>query len=816
MAGTPEATKRSYPDADSRGNSHSAACIHCGTPVPTDRGASTFCCTGCEYVYNLIQDKGLDHYYALRDRQISPVSGFVFHERDYTWLQDLATEAAANSSGDVAQARFSLQGISCIGCVWLIERIFHEEPGGLRLRIDPASGNLEATWNPAVFDIVAFAKHVQRFGYLLGPPSRETAREVSGIVLRIGVCAAFALNAMLFTLPRYLGMAEDFQFAGLFETLSALFATLGVAVGGSFFIGRAVSALQRKMLHIDMPIALGITLAYLGSLAGWVFGVPSLIYFDFVCIFIFLMLVGRWLQVKSVERNRRQLSALSFQERSITLEDGQAKPVTELAAGDAYTLRRGEAAPVSSRLTNDAAASISLESINGESDPVAWNPLRPLPSGAVNISSAPIALTALEGWSGSMMDQLTASTCAAESGNPLVERIMRIYVAAVLVIAVLGGGAWLVFGSDPFQALQVAISVLVVSCPCALGVALPLADELTAGNLMRRGIFVRAYDLWGRLRRVSQIAFDKTGTLTMETPSLMNPEAIANLSPGDRQTLFALVATSLHPVSRALREYLLANAPGDLDNGPDSSQTNAAEEIPGYGVRLSSGGHTYSIGRPGWTGAGSGETLPEPTPADQSAVTDSADCELRRDGKLLARFRFTDNIRPDARDELADLAARGYALAILSGDRQAKVDAITRALSFGSSPALGGLSPADKATWLEANGADRTLFVGDGLNDSIACDVALCSGTPVADKGALEHKADFYFLSQGISALRILIHAAGQRVRCGRIMFAFSLTYNVVAVSACLAGLMTPLIAAIVMPISSAVTIAIAGGSIRE
>jgi len=328
----------------------------------------------------------------------------------------------------------------------------------------------------------------------------------------------------------------------------------------------------------------------------------------------------------------------------------------------------------------------------------------------------------------------------------------------------------------------------VVSCPCALGLAFPLADEMATVALRRRGVFVRAADLWPRLGRVRRLVFDKTGTLTLETPILVNPSALAALGPADRSALAALVHDNPHPVSRCLHESLLAA-------GPCVPAAGEISEVVGCGVEL--GG--WSLGRAGWRDA---------EPADHATV-------LARAGRVLARFRFTDTARPGAGAELAALAARGLDIFILSGDRPDKVATLVRELGVNGIKAIGGLSPQAKADWFDQTGADDTLMLGDGANDSLAFDRSLCRGTPVIHRGMLAAKADFYYLGLGISGIRALFEVNDTRRRTQAWLLAFMLAYNVEAVGLAVAGLMHPLLAAILMPVSSLTTLALVGWGMR-
>ena len=285
------------------------ACRHCGADLIDDRmRASGFCCAGCAYVFRLVHEHGLESYYRIKDEITAPADVAVFEARDFSWLETAQQAAEAAAGTKPPELTLDVQGISCAGCVWLIERVFRPLPGARDIEISAQLGQMRLRWLPGKFSAADFARKLQAFGYLAGPAGETPAEpESRGLVRRIGLCTAFAMNVMLFTLPVYFGMDRNFEYARLFGTISLALGTLSLLVGGSYFLQRAVRALRAGAVHIDLPIALGISGAYLGSLYGWFTGREQFVYFDFVSGFILLMLTGRWAQVVAVERNQRRL-----------------------------------------------------------------------------------------------------------------------------------------------------------------------------------------------------------------------------------------------------------------------------------------------------------------------------------------------------------------------------------------------------------------------------------------------------------------------------------------------------------------------------
>lgn len=763
-----------------------ATCEHCGTAFSATEGQARYCCRGCEFVAEMIRDSGFDRFYDLKQGlTTAPVRSRPFEEHDFSWIEPLVekAEARATTKEGPAEIDFSLEGISCVGCVWLVEKLFEKHPGGIRAAAHPSSGRLHLEWQTGACDLPAFLSELTRFGYVAGPqaggaPDRERRR----LTARLGLCGAFALNAMAFSLPAYLGMPDDFEFAGLFRLIAFLSATLAMLVGGGYFIDRAWRSLRAGTLHIDLPIALGLLAAYFGSIVGGVLGVESLSYFDFVATFVFLMLGGRYLQTAAVERNRRRLlrssplpGAVKSGEHSIALD--------AVTPGLEFDTEPGQAVPVTATV-RDGEAEVSLEWINGEAEPVLARAGTRLPAGAILLSRKALALRAEESWADSLLQRLAAPD-HSERSSPVLQKLLRYYLVAVLLIGFGGMIGWMI-GGQAITGVQAMISVFVVSCPCALGVAIPLADDLAAARAERAGAFVRSSTLWARLRSVRHVIFDKTGTLTLERPQLLDPDSVSRLSDEAALALARLTAHSLHPIGRTLLETLGARGQRLL------SEHSPAEihEHPGQGATINEGGHRWTLGKAGWAG-------------------DEADgaTSLCRDGRRVADFRFRDTLRPETADALAGLRARNHQLWIFSGDTESKVRTLADQLGIGQSHAHGSLNPEEKAERVRDVDHGDTLYLGDGANDSLAFDAATVTGTPVVDRSLLESKADFYTLGSGLGFLNTLFAAADARAAGVRSAFSFALVYNLVAVALCLAGHMNPLLAAILMPLSSIISV---------
>ncbi len=778
-----------------------ADCIHCGTSFTRSNPDEPFCCKGCEFVYEMIREEGLDRYYSLREgTPIKPVRSVPFESHDFSWLEEYILEVRVKSpTAKTLDADFCLEGISCIGCVWLVEKLFLRRAGALEASAHPASGRVHLSWVVGEMDLPAFAHELVSFGYTLAPRRGGSVVSESGAIgARLGLCGAFMMNAMGFALPSYLGMPDDFAFAGLFELVGLLTATLSMMVGASYFITRAWKALGMRILHIDLPIALGLLIAYAGSFVGWVWHIRGLMYFDFVSTFVFLMLVGRYLQIAAMDKNRSRLQRQRPIPETMRSPDRVERiALDDLVSGLRFELNPGQSLPVAAVLDQET-ADFSLEWINGEAECCNFSAGRTVPAGSIYLGKSPVTFTASETWAESMLAKLVANDRPAVRVVAF-EKLLKFYLLAVLVVGLAGFWWWSYFYGFSLG-LQVMISVFVVSCPCSLGVSLPMADEIAGSMMERLGVFIRQPLLWTRLCRVKTVIFDKTGTLTLERPVLMDAGVVGKMPDAARLALARLASGSLHPVSRALLEALGRDGQRMLRE----EAAVAVEDVPGSGRFFLENGDEWSLGKPGWR-----------SEATMDGISQH-DAELVKNGQVIRHFRFQESLRADAISSLAFLKKLHYRLVILSGDRQAKVRGAASVLGISPSDTYAALQPGEKESIVQQLDRHDTLYLGDGANDSLAFNAAWTTGTPVVDRSLLEAKADFYFMGQSLSFLPQLLHLAKRRQRVARYAFAFALCYNFTAIFISLQGQMSPLLAAILMPLSSIVSLAIVSFGLRD
>jgi Cu2+-exporting ATPase len=776
-------------------------CLHCRGDLASRGGAGEgpFCCRGCEAVYRLIHGSGLARYYDLQQGRQAPAA--TLRKSSSAWLDRLLDERGLASPEDPFRLSLDIQGVHCAACIWLLEELYRRHAGGLDLRINPALGKVDLVWDPSRGDLHHYIDEVERFGYRLGPSRKQPARGSRSLLLRMAVAVALALNVMMFSISYYFGLApEDGRLFHLFGVLNFALATIAVVVGGQVFFRGVLAGLRHRVAHLDLPISAGIVLAYAGSVIAYATQGPRAAYFDSLTIFIALMLVGRWAQERILERNRNALLDSGGVDGLVAKREVEGRlesvPAAVISAGDELWIAPGDLVPVEGVPLRQAAR-VSLDWITGESDEISFRPGETVPAGAFNTGRTGFVLAAVQGFGESRLNDLLRSP--ADSGGGFQPhwwtRVATVYVAAVLLLASAGFLLWQ--GEGLRSALEVTVAVLVVTCPCALGLASPLAQEMIHHALRRRGIFVRRGDFMDRALAVRKVLLDKTGTLTLGhlVPRPESRKALWRLEDRHRGVLWNMVARSNHPVSSALAVALGAGRPAAVEAMPLDPDGESVREIPGEGLEWSHDGVLYRLGRPGFA---AGRPLVRQGEATADAATTFTD-----DGRVVAELRFDEALKPDAAVELSRLRDDRFQVRLLSGDSAAKVAAAAAALGLEPELARGALDPERKAAVVEELDERDTLMVGDGINDSLSFEAALCSATPAIDRPVLPGRADFYFSGDGIAALRRALVAARRLRRVVRDNLVLAAVYNLAAVSLCFAGIVTPVVAAILMPLSS-------------
>ncbi len=788
------------PNVDATEIRRAAECRHCQLPLP--RGErSEFCCRGCEAVHQLLTDAGLSRYYDLGGGEGHPVTTIA---PNLMWLEPVAARLAAAptsaTSSGLSRIVLDVQGLHCSACVWLLDEMFRREPSAAGIVVNPAIGSVELTVGSA-FPLASFVTKIEAFGYRFGPSLKTAADRgaSSALVRRMGICIAIAMNTMIFGFAVYSGLPEGRVYR-LFHALDFGLSFVSVLVGGTVFFRSAWESVKRRVLHLDLPIALGIALTFASSTYTYLTRGGGTSYFDTLNVFIALMLVGRYLQERVLTKNRAYLLASDGAEGLFTRRiEGSVVSLarcTEIAEGDLLLVGHQDLVPVEAELLGNEPAVFSLDWINGESAPRTFQPGDLVPAGAFCQDSRAATLRARSAFDASAVVALLRTSNRRDHdlarATPWWKRLTRIYVVSVLLVAAGTFGGWMYVTRDLARTLDVVAAVLIVTCPCAFGIAAPLAYELAQAGLRRLGLFVRTPGFLDRAAEIERVVFDKTGTLT--TGSLVVPDktALVALSKAERGIAYDLAVRSSHPKSRAIAAALESLG---VPLGFDAHR--AVREVAGKGLETRSDGHVWRLGAPSWA-------------ATVRSADTATDVVLARDGVVIASLHTAEEARPGAVDEVRALEREGYEAWVLSGDSLEATRAMARTCGIPAERAFGARTPEGKAEWLRqlgARSAKKTLFVGDGINDSLVSEEAHCAGTPAIDRPFMAARCDFYFVSPGLGPVREALHMAKRLSRVVHTNLAIAIFYNAITVPLAVAGLMTPLLCAVLMPLSSLSTV---------
>ncbi|MFN7964894.1 MAG: heavy metal translocating P-type ATPase metal-binding domain-containing protein [Acidobacteriota bacterium] len=788
--------------------STSTECAHCGLDLPLqplcDAAGNQFCCAGCEAVFGVIHELGLERYYTLRADQNTQASRGRLNDKSYAELDDAGYQARSviALAGGLSQVTLYLEGVQCAACIWLLERIDTLTPGLIEVKADLVRSRVTLIWDPSQVSLSQIARRFATLGYQPHPArglAREGARrrEDRAMLMRIGLAGAVAGNVMAIAFALYAGMFDAIE-PGLFALFrwASLIVTLpSLLYGGSVFYRGAYNAVRTRSLHMDLPIAIGLTAGFLHGTVNTVRGEGE-IYFDSVATLIFLLLVGRFLQ------RRQQRLAADSTELLAALSPSSARvivagrvhevPLESLLAGMTVELLPGDTVPVDG-VVLDGASEIDLSLLTGESAPVSVVSGDPVHAGTLNLSSrlvVEVRSTGEETRIGKLMRLVEEHAARRSNIVQLADRISGVFVAVVLVLAAITVTIW--WGRSSEQALDHAIALLIVTCPCALGLATPLAVSAAIGQAARQGILIKGADVLEKLARPAKLLLDKTGTLTEGRLSLTRWDGDTAAQP----LLAAIEAHSTHPVARAVQSaFGAAPASGPVD----------VRETQGGGVAGSVGRSRILAGTESFVrsrGAVVGDAMQM---AAAHAVDDGfSPVLIAVDQTVVAVASFGDRLRPDAEQALLRLRRSGHVPSILSGDHPRVVTTVARTLGLSAGDTRGGVSPEGK---LSAVIAERergpVVMIGDGVNDAAALAAAPVGIAVQGGAEAALAAADVFITRRGVMPIAELFDGAARTMRVVRRNLVFSLAYNVLGVALAMTGTLNPLIAAVMMPLSS-------------
>jgi len=765
-------------------------CQHCGLQISADSpGGEAFCCQGCRTAYEIVEGLGLERYY--RQRTLDPKEAA---------LRPSDEEVPRNYSSYVRQEdglsvlHLMVGGLHCAACVWLIENILTRSAGIVSARINMTTRRLVIKWRPEEANADELVAAISVLGYRLAPydPAlleHETIQRQNALLRAMAVAGFAAGNVMLLSVSVWSGVGDDMgpSTRSLLHWLSALIALPTTAFAGQHFFHSAWNILRRGRMNMDVPISLALILTAGMSLLETI-RASEHVYFDSVLTLLFFLLVGRYLDLRARGRARavgEHLLSLSAAAVTVIDVDGGTMviPPDQARPGMTVLASVGERVAIDGKII-EGESEMDRSLINGETLPCPVRPGDAIEAGALNISE-PLKIRVTASGEDTLLAGIVRLMENAEQSKSsyvtLADRISRLYAPVVHVLALLTFGGWMAFTDVGWQqALLYCVAVLIITCPCALALAVPTVQVVASGRLFKQGILLKSGAALERLARTDKVVFDKTGTLTLGKPELMEHE-------GDRGALelaASMAANSKHPLSRALVRAI-----------PVPRPASGVKETPGHGLTLETPEGEVRLGRWDWCGIAE---MPE---------SDHPELWLSRPGHKPYRLEFQDNLRPDAKKVIRYLSEQRLDPELLSGDRTAVVSDVARNTHIDTW--RGEARPDDKVTRLEELKAAglHPLMVGDGLNDAPALAAAWVSISPSTAADISQNAADLVFQGERLQPIIEILQTARRADSLVKQNIGFSFLYNAVTIPLAILGYVSPLVAAIAMSSSSLVVI---------
>lgn len=807
---------------DSGETPREVACTHCGLPVPTglikSESRTQFCCAGCSMAYRLIHANGLDAYYSMAEfTNAASLRGTEEEKRFDEFDQPFFLEQFGKQLDEsCSEILLVLDGIHCAACIWLLEKLPQIVDGVLDVKLNWARQTARVRWQPQKVALSKIAQTLHQLGYTPHPIRENEAdslrkRENRRHWIRIGIAGAAAGNNMLIATALYLGMFS-YMTGGMQQMLRVASCVVGLASlfwPGRVFLQGAVNALRTRTPHMDLPIALGLTIGSIAGLINTIRGEGE-IYFDSLSVLIFLLLIGRWIQFRQQNRAADAVEMLYRLTPKTTLKrvDGQTVEVfVELVQpDDVLEIRPGDLIPVDAVIL-EGSSEVDESILSGESRPLRKTEGDFVLAGTQN-GQRPIVIKATATGRDTRLSKIVDLVEQASLEKPEVvqwaNRIGGYFVVAVIGFALVTLAAWIWI--DPNVAVDRTVALLIVACPCALALATPLAISVALGRAANRKIMIKGGDVLQRLTQRGMIWLDKTGTLTegrLEVITWLGDTAWQPL-------IIALESKSQHPVAEAIAEYLrnTQNAANRSGRGclDYSDFVDDVVQHAGQGICGEVASHQMVIGNAKLLlSEGIAIRRSHQRIADRILERNLSPCWIAANGAVVGIVALGDVIRPDSHMAIDNLKSQGWTVGILSGDHEQIVQQVASRLGVPEKLALGGRSPEEKVQTV-CNSAEQypvVVMVGDGVNDSAALASASVGIAVHQSAEASLAASPVYLANEGLKPILELMRISRSTGKTIRRNFAASIGYNLFGATFAALGWINPLVAAILMPISS-------------
>jgi Cu2+-exporting ATPase len=785
------------------------SCHHCGisfrwSPLETvseDGVRLLFCCRGCQGAFQLICTAGLGKFYQRTDRSMPTVT-----MADSVQYIDEELLRHVTPAGDFCRLDILVGGISCPSCIWLLERMIAGVTGVSEVSISYAGGIASVTFDPALAPPSEIFTAIGRLGFTPRPYSPalsdlEARRERSDLLLRFGTALFLTMQLMAYSYSLYAGYFQGMGsgIKSLLQYASCVVSTPVVFYCGWPFLEGAWQSVRSRRPGMDLLIAVGALTAWIYSTWALFSGLET--YYESAAMIVTFVLLGRLLEL-SVRRTAmsgiESLYAAVVPRATLVEQSGQREvPAEDIRPGDTLLVRQGERFPVDC-LVLDGETEIDQSLVTGESVPVLATPGSDVRAGSVNIA-APVSVQALRPVGHSYLMRVAALVRMAQAGKPslqlLSDRVAGWFVPAVILLSVLVcAGHYVVTGQGLGPALMVSLSVMLIACPCAMGLAVPAAVLAACSRSASLGIILRGGDVIERLAAVQCTFFDKTGTITMGQPQVTSFTLFGDWP--ERDVLVAAASVeqpAAHPLARAIVGFA-------AERGELPGECRRFAITPGKGVTGEVAGDRQVVcGSRGFldergitlTGLRCGETL------------HNTEVLVAVDGFLAGRFLLSDQLRPGSAEVIAAFARRGIEQRLISGDAQTVVDGI--AALIGMKSALGNLTPDQKLALVHERQSQgrRVLMVGDGVNDAPALAAADVSCSLVGSSDIALENADVVISGDDLDRLATAHRIARSTMTIIRQNLAWAFLYNIIGIPLAVFGQLTPVYAAVAMTASS-------------
>ncbi len=746
-------------------------CLHCLQNSYNQK----FCCNGCETAYHLIKNSNLNSYYKKRvaNKNIStkPVLPIDIDFSPYITIQN-----------DKSQANFIVDGIHCAACIWLIEQMLLKNKAVEYARVNMTTKRLKVIWNNKT-NIQEIVKIVSSLGYRLMPYDpkileNQDNKKQKELLIYLAVAGFVSSNVMLLSIATWSGDMGQATIS-LMQWFSALLALPGIVYAGQPFYKSAINAIKHKHMNMDVPISLAVILTT--SLSFYEMVTKSgETFFESAIMLLFFLLIGRYLEQKIQIKSRsiiESLAGLQITSATILQKDKlKAIPVKNLKVGDILVVATGEKCAADGVIISGN-SSIDTSMLTGENMPVPVSKNSFVQSGSINTGNIiHIKITAVGDKTSlaQISDLVEKSIQNKHSYTPLVDKVSRFYAPVVHSLALVTFIGWLISGASIHDALIYAIAVLIITCPCAIALAVPAVNVATASSLFKNGIILRNSNALEKLLNIKKVVFDKTGTLTTGTLTLLNKPKNKNV--------FGLMASmalnSKHPLSKALVKAYEENI----------SPLKNVKEIAGEGLKAKYKNTQIYLGNAKFC------------KVDNIKSTNNNQLFFN-DGKKIYTLEFSDTLRLDAKKAIHYLQKNNYQPIIISGDTEKPVKYIADKLKI--TDYYFSQSPQSKYNILTKSINEKVLMVGDGINDAPSLAKAYVSMAPASASDMAQVTADIIFQGKSLMAVPLVIATAKKACKVIKLNFTFAIIYNLIAIPLAILGYVNPLFAAVFMSASS-------------